>query len=80
VKSSSAATVTLPSASGLKGRIYTIKKAAADPLVNNLDNPVTIKAAGSELIEDGNSIDIFNDWTFVTVQSDGNNTWYIIKK
>ena len=80
VKSSTSATVTLPSASGLKGRIYTIKKVATNPTVNNLDNAVTIKAAGSEFIEDGNSIDIFNDWTFVTVQSDGSNTWYIIKK
>lgn len=79
VKSTSAVTVTLPTAAGAKGRIYTIKKVAADA-TNNLNNTVTVKAAAGQLIEDGNSIDIYNDWTFITVQSNGVDTWYIIKK
>lgn len=79
VKSSTAVTVTLPTAAGAKGRIYTIKKVAADA-TNNLNNAVTVKAAAGQLIEDGNSVDIYNDWTFITVQSNGVDTWYIIKK
>ncbi|PSL42683.1 hypothetical protein CLV51_11168 [Chitinophaga niastensis] len=79
VKNPAVATITLPTAAGIKGRIYTIKKVLS-VAGNNIDNKVTIKAAGGEFIEDGNSIDIFNDWTFITVQSDGVGTWYIIKK
>ncbi|NLR80087.1 hypothetical protein [Chitinophaga eiseniae] len=79
VKSGSAVTVNLPTAAGAKGRIYTIKKAAFDA-TNNLTNAVTVKAQAGQFIEDGNSIDIYNDWTFITVQSNGTDTWYIIKK
>jgi len=79
VKSSSAVTVNLPTAAGAKGRIYTIKKAAFD-VSNNLNNTVTVKAQAGQFVEDGNSIDIYNDWTFITVQSNGTDTWYIIKK
>ncbi|HEY9257846.1 hypothetical protein [Chitinophaga sp.] len=79
VKSTAAATITLPTAAGAKGRIYTIKKVAADA-TNNLNNAVTVKAIAGQFIEDGNSIDIYNDWTFITVQSNGVDTWYIIKK
>lgn len=79
VKSTTAVTVTLPTAAGAKGRIYTIKKVAADA-TNNLNNTVTVKAAAGQFIEDGNSVDIYNDWTFITVQSNGTDTWYIIKK
>lgn len=79
VKSGSAVTVNLPTAAGSKGRIYTIKKAAFDA-TNNLTNAVTVKAPAGQFIEDGNSIDIYNDWTFITVQSNGTDTWYIIKK
>lgn len=79
VKNTAAVTVTLPTAAGAKGRIYTIKKVAADA-TNNLNNAVTVKAAAGQFIEDGNSVDIYNDWTFITVQSNGVDTWYIIKK
>lgn len=44
VKSTTAVTVSLPTAAGAKGRIYTIKKVAADA-TNNLNNTVTVKAA-----------------------------------
>ncbi|MBS0027832.1 hypothetical protein ACTJJ0_04145 [Chitinophaga sp. 22321] len=79
VKSGSAVIVNLPTAAGAKGRIYTIKKAAFD-VSNNLNNTVTVKAQAGQFVEDGNSIDIYNDWTFITVQSNGTDTWYIIKK
>jgi hypothetical protein len=79
LKNTSAVTVNLPTAAGAKGRIYTIKKVAADA-TNNLNNAVTVKAQAGQFIEDGNSIDIYNDWTFITVQSNGTDTWYIIKK
>jgi hypothetical protein len=79
VKNTAAVTITLPTAAGAKGRIYTIKKVAADA-TNNLNNAVTVKAAAGQFIEDGNSVDIYNDWTFITVQSNGTDTWYIIKK
>lgn len=79
VKNTSPVTVKLPSIAGTKGRIYTIKKAAADA-TNRLDNPVTIQAQAGQNIEDGNSINIYNDWTYITVQSNGTDTWYIIKK
>lgn len=79
VKNTSPVTVKLPSIAGTKGRIYTIKKAASDA-TNRLDNPVTIQAQAGQNIEDGNSINIYNDWTYITVQSNGTDTWYIIKK
>ncbi|HVI44717.1 MAG TPA: hypothetical protein VM802_07600 [Chitinophaga sp.] len=86
VKSAAPVTVTLPSAKDIKGRMYTIKKAPAvsgapgSGADANIDNTVTIAAPATNFIEDGTSTTINNDWTFITVQSDGNNTWYIIKK
>lgn len=72
--STSAVTVTLPSATGISGRIYTIKK-----IGGGLDNDLTITPAGSATIDGGSSYKIYNNWTFVTLQTDGTN-WYIIKK
>ncbi|GAA0555046.1 autotransporter outer membrane beta-barrel domain-containing protein [Chitinophaga japonensis] len=66
-------TITLPAAAGIRGRIYTIKK-----IGGGLDNAVTIVPAAGQ-IEGGASYPIYNDWTFVTLQTDGTN-WYIIKK
>lgn len=66
--------ITLPApAAGIQGRIYTIKKTGGD-----IDKAVTINPGGGS-IEGGSSYVIYNDWTFITVQTDGNN-WYIIKK
>ena len=67
-------TITLPNPSGLKGRIYTIKKIGN----GGIDNALTIQPS-SGLIEGGTSYTIYNDWTFVTLQTDGTN-WYIIQK
>lgn len=69
-----ALTVTLPSASGIAGRIYTIKKIGT----GGIDKELTI-SPGSATIDGGATYVIYNDWTFVTLQTDGTN-WYIIKK
>jgi hypothetical protein len=72
--SSADITITLPAASSITGRIYTIKKIGN----GGLDNELTISPASGN-IEGGSSYKIYNDWTYVTIQTDGSN-WYIIKK
>ncbi len=72
--SSSSATVTLPAAAGIAGRIYTIKKIGT----GGIDNELTITPS-TGTIDGGSSYVIYNDWTYVTLQTDGNN-WFIIKK
>lgn len=57
------------------GRMYTIKKIGT----GGIDNAVTVTPAGTALIEGGPNFVIYNDWTFITIQSDGTN-WYIIRK
>ena len=69
-----AVTINLPSAASIAGRIYTIKKIGT----GGIDNALTINP-GSATIDGGSSYTIYNDWTFVTIQTDGSN-WYIIKK
>jgi hypothetical protein len=68
-------TVTLPNTGSITGRIYTIKKVGT----GDIDNPLTITPSGGAKIEGGTSYVIYNDWTYVTIQTDGSN-WYIIKK
>lgn len=65
--------ITLPAAA--VGRMYTIKKIGT----GGIDREVIITPAGTSLIEGGTSFTIYNDWTFITIQSDGTN-WYIIRK
>lgn len=72
--SGGAFTITLPSPSGLNGRMYTIKKIGT----GGIDNAVTITPTSGN-IDGGSSYIIYNDWTFVTLQTDGSN-WYVIKK
>jgi hypothetical protein len=69
-----ALTVTLPAPTNFAGRIYTIKKIGS----GGIDNDLTISPA-SGTIDGGTSYKIYNDWTFVTLQTDGTN-WFIIKK
>lgn len=69
-----AITVTLPAASGITGRIYTIKKVGT----GGIDKELTITPT-SGTIEGGATYKIYNDWTYVTLQTDGTD-WYIIKK
>jgi len=58
----------------MAGRIYTIKKVGN----GGIDNALTIQPSGGQ-IEGGGSYTIYNDWTFVTLQTNGQN-WYIIQK
>ncbi|TXJ25829.1 MAG: hypothetical protein E6Q24_13130 [Chitinophagaceae bacterium] len=71
---SSALTLTLPNPSTFSGRIYTIKKVGS----GGIDHELTITPAAGT-IDGGSSYVIYNDWTYVTLQTDGAN-WYIIKK
>lgn len=72
---SGAFTVTLPATSGLSGRIYTIKKIGS----GGIDNALTIQPSGGATIDGGTNYTIYNDYTFVSLQTDGTN-WYIIKR
>lgn len=72
--STGAITLTLPATTGLTGRIYTIKKIGT----GGIDNALTITPT-SATIDGGSNYIIYNDWTFVTLQTDGTN-WFIIKK
>lgn len=71
---SGAIAITLPAPANFAGRIYTIKKIGT----GGIDNDLTITPA-SGTIDGGSSYKIYNDWTYVTLQTDGTN-WYIIKK
>ncbi len=66
--------ISLPAPSSIAGRIYTIKKIGT----GGIDNQLTITPS-SGTIDGGNSYVIYNDWTYVTLQTDGSN-WYVIKK
>ncbi|WP_147243367.1 hypothetical protein [Chitinophaga flava] len=66
--------VTLLTAVGRKGRVITVKK-----IGGTLARSLQILPNGAERIEDGTDYFIYNDWTFVTLQSDGAN-WFIIRK
>ncbi|HTE08087.1 MAG TPA: hypothetical protein VK628_04955 [Flavitalea sp.] len=67
-------TITLPNPASFPGRIYTIKKIGT----GGIDNELTITPS-SGTIDGGANLIIYNDWTYVTVQTDGS-AWYIIKK
>ena len=71
---SGAITITLPAPTNISGRIYTIKKVGT----GGIDKELTISPA-SGTIDGGASYVIYNDWTYVTLQTDVTN-WYIIKK
>lgn len=70
-----ALTITLPTPSAaIAGRIYTIKKIGT----GDINNAVTVQPSAGT-IEGGANYMIYNDWTFITIQTDGTN-WYIIRK
>ncbi|MEC5142889.1 hypothetical protein [Chitinophaga sp. 212800010-3] len=71
---SGALTITLPAPGTIAGRMYTIKKIGT----GGIDNQLTITASGGTIDGSANYI-IYNDWTFVTLQTDGTN-WFVIKK
>ena len=66
-------TITLPVATGISGRTYTIKKIGS----GGIDNALTIVSKGGAIDGAPNYI-IYNDYTFVTLQAD-NNSWKVIK-
>ena len=66
-------TVSLPSASGITGRVYTIKR------IDSSANTVTIDPDGSETIDGASTYSLSSQWDFVTIVSDGSN-WVIIAK
>jgi len=72
--SSAIGNVTLPSPANIAGRIYTIKKIGT----GGIDNALTITPS-SGTIDGGSSYIIYNDYTYVALQTDGTN-WYVIKK
>lgn len=73
---SSALIVTLPPTAGIAGRMITIKKVGT----GGINNQLTINPQGGAFIDGtGTGYTIYNDWTFVTLQTDGTN-WYIIKR
>ena len=66
-------TVFLPTASGIAGRIYTIKKVDAST------NAVVVKGNASELIDGSNVATLPNQYSTIVIQSNGTQ-WYIISK
>lgn len=71
---SGALTITLPAPDNIIGRIYTIKKIGT----GGIDRELIITPT-SGTIDGGSSYIIYNDWTYVTLQTNGTD-WFIIKK
>jgi hypothetical protein len=71
---SAAIIITLPAPANFAGRIYTIKKIGT----GGIDRELTITPA-SGTIDGGLNYIIYNDYTYVALQTDGTN-WYVIKK
>jgi hypothetical protein len=64
---SAAFTISLPTAAGITGRRYTIKKTDASA------NAITVDPAGSETIDGAATKSLSAQWDWLTVQSDGTN-------
>jgi hypothetical protein len=69
--SAGAFTISLPSAVGIAGRMYTIKKVDSSP------NPVTVAPQPDQTIDGAASYALSAQWKYVTVVSDGSN-WLVI--
>ncbi len=67
-------TITLPSAVGLKGKMYTFKRVYG----NNAPGPISIVTTGQQMIDGAGSYSLNNN-NFVVIVSDGAN-WQIISK
>lgn len=70
-----AAVVTLPTASVNTGRLLTIKSGGKTELAGK----VTLDGEGSETIDGELTIDLLNQYEYVTVQCDGSN-WHIVDR
>lgn len=72
--STGAATMTLPTAAGIAGRVYILKKTSA------AGNNVTVAGYnGVETIDGSTTYAITNQYSYLMIQSDGTN-WYILTK
>jgi hypothetical protein len=69
--SAGAFTISLPSAVGIAGRMYTIKKVDGSP------NPVTIVPHGTQTIDGASSYVLSFQGQYVTIVSDGSH-WLVI--
>jgi hypothetical protein len=69
--SAGAFTISLPSAVGIAGRMYTIKKVDSSP------NPVIVAPQPGQTIDGAASYVLSAQWKYVTVVSDGSN-WLVI--
>ncbi|WP_291913534.1 hypothetical protein [Chitinophaga sp. CB10] len=79
VKPNMQSIITLPKASDSKGRVYVVKRAGVASDGTPTQQDVSVKSNGTDKIEDGSQIDLNVPWTTITLQSDGVDTWYIIK-
>ncbi|MCS3799468.1 hypothetical protein [Niastella sp. OAS944] len=70
VNATSNVTITLPTATGRDGQIFTIKKL-------NDGNSVTLVSNASQLIDGANSYSLISQWSFVTVVANGG-SWIIV--
>ena len=69
--SSNSVTITLPEASGLRGRQYTVKR------INAGSDNVTV-ATTSGTIDGSSSVNLTAQYKYLTCQTDGSSNWYII--
>ena len=73
MNNAAAATITLPSAVGIEGREYDIKKVSA----TGGGRTVTIDGAGSETIDGSLTFALVSQYEAITVISDGANWWIV---
>ncbi len=64
-------TITLPSASGINGRVYIVKK------IDSSSNAVVVQAQTGQTIDGMSSVSLTNRFATIAVQAYGGN-WYII--
>jgi hypothetical protein len=65
-------TITLPSARGIGGRIYVVKK------IDSSENTVTVRAQQWQTIDNVTYVTLSNPNASIIVQADGYDSWYII--
>jgi hypothetical protein len=68
---SSAFTITLPSAVGVSGQTYTIKR------INSGSNIVTVGTTSSQTIDGSTTFNLVSQYKYVRIVSDGTN-WMIV--
>ncbi|MHA1289726.1 MAG: LVIVD repeat-containing protein, partial [Candidatus Thorarchaeota archaeon] len=69
--SSATTTISLPSAAGITGRLYTIKK------IDDSVNDVVVDPDSAETIDGSATYSLSSQWKYVTIISDGSN-WLVI--